>query len=331
MPKYFELRKKIKIILDYLPVSFWLSLGVYIIVLVTYKYFNLPFEATKFYNFVFLLVTSVTIIFGISFFYYSIDNQEGYLTLQLVKKVVLTTFYFFWRMIPFFLFVMVYNLIHDVAHLVNGYELDFLLIRIDRMLLFGNSISLMLEKIITPWLTSLMATAYSLYFVFFILDPVLHYFAKDKKKFNLVLLSVVLTLYLGLIGYILVPCVGPILAQQDGFSKDLILVNGQNYMSRDNAIWGYINRRGYFHCFPSLHFGITLVWLYFAWKFWRRKKYLKYVYYLHLPVVSALWLSTLYLRWHYLIDWVGGFVVAVLGIWLAYVVDGWWNKRVDKL
>src|SRR5260221_4443157 len=63
--------------------------------------------------------------------------------------------------------------------------------------------------------------------------------------------------------------------------------------------------------FPSLHVGLSAVVLWYAWK------HGKTAFLLLLPFVAGNWISTLYLRYHYLIDVLVGFVVAFLGVLLA--------------
>jgi len=64
-------------------------------------------------------------------------------------------------------------------------------------------------------------------------------------------------------------------------------------------------------CFPSLHVGISfVVWLYA----WRNSKRLGWIL---APLVLSLWVSTVYLRYHYLIDCVAGFLLALFCCWLT--------------
>src|SRR4029077_18302191 len=63
--------------------------------------------------------------------------------------------------------------------------------------------------------------------------------------------------------------------------------------------------------FPSLHVAISfVVWLYA----YRNSKKL---FWILSPLMLSLWFSTLYLRYHYLIDVVAGLILAPLSYWLA--------------
>ena len=50
-----------------------------------------------------------------------------------------------------------------------------------------------------------------------------------------------------------------------------------------------------------------------------------------LPFVLGLWASTIYLRHHYFVDLVAGWLLAPVAVWLAPRVDGWWARRQRAL
>jgi membrane-associated phospholipid phosphatase len=67
--------------------------------------------------------------------------------------------------------------------------------------------------------------------------------------------------------------------------------------------------------FPSLHFGASFFLLVFDWqhhraRFWRL-----------LGPCAAMWFSTLYLRYHYFVDLLGGLVIAVAGVLAAWCCE----------
>ena len=65
--------------------------------------------------------------------------------------------------------------------------------------------------------------------------------------------------------------------------------------------------------------------LVFAWRFLRRW------FWALLPFVVGLWASTIYLRHHYFVDLVGGWIVAVAALWLAPRTDAWWARKQRAL
>src|SRR5262249_7505783 len=63
--------------------------------------------------------------------------------------------------------------------------------------------------------------------------------------------------------------------------------------------------------FPSLHVGASSIVLYYGARRGRA------FFWVLLPLALATWLSTLYLRYHYLLDVLAGWAVVVLCIFLA--------------
>jgi membrane-associated phospholipid phosphatase len=47
----------------------------------------------------------------------------------------------------------------------------------------------------------------------------------------------------------------------------------------------------------------------------------------HLPIAFGLYLSTLYLRVHYVVDVAAGFVLAGIALTLASRINRWWHRR----
>jgi membrane-associated phospholipid phosphatase len=73
--------------------------------------------------------------------------------------------------------------------------------------------------------------------------------------------------------------------------------------------------------FPSLHVGISfVVWLYA----WRNSQRLGWIL---SPLVLSLWVSTIYLRYHYLVDVVAGLILAPL----CYGLANWLFKRFGEI
>jgi membrane-associated phospholipid phosphatase len=78
-------------------------------------------------------------------------------------------------------------------------------------------------------------------------------------------------------------------------------------------------------CFPSLHNGIIFLILLFAFKQSRTYAFL------FLPFAISLFISTLYLRYHYFIDMVAGFALALIVFYFGPILNNWWEeKRVSN-
>ena len=77
--------------------------------------------------------------------------------------------------------------------------------------------------------------------------------------------------------------------------------------------------------FPSLHAAVSLVALVYAWR------YLRPWFYVLLPFVLGLWVSTIYLRHHYTVDLLAGWMLAPAALALAPRLDAWWARRQASL
>jgi membrane-associated phospholipid phosphatase len=187
---------------------------------------------------------------------------------------------------------------------VHPARLDAQLLAIDEWLL-GATPAMSLEPWIRPWLTDVMSFCYFLFLPYLALS-MLYYFLAPlplAQRFW----AGLFTLYgIGFLGYSLVPAAGPwvYLAGQftvpltGGWITDL---NARVIGAGSNGV----------DVFPSLHCAVSAYCLFFDLRH-KRWRFVAYV----VPCVG-LWLSTVYLRYHYLIDLVAGFVLAVVALEVA--------------
>jgi membrane-associated phospholipid phosphatase len=108
-------------------------------------------------------------------------------------------------------------------------------------------------------------------------------------------------------GYLLVPAIGPIYTLRDQYTvplhQSLLMLNREV----DFMDFARIRR----DVFPSLHVAISFV----AWLYAYRNS--KKLFWILSPLIFSLWVSTVYLRYHYLIDVVAGLILAPLSFLLA--------------
>lgn len=223
--------------------------------------------------------------------------------------------------IPLGVALFVYDNLHDITHLINSCQQDELLIKIDKFLFLGHHPTLIFERTITPYLTAWMSFAYSNYALLLPITFGLFYLFK-KERFEFLVSAFLFASYLGFIGFIIVPCVGPILAQNHLYHIDIM--GGSTFPLYNWLVNVFIEHREAFHCFPSLHVALSAIFLYFIFK------YLKPALVFYAPFVLSLWFSTLYLRWHYVIDVIAGFALAVFSIWFVSKLIKKWKKFKPK-
>ena len=171
--------------------------------------------------------------------------------------------------------------------------------------LLGKDAAAFLEGWISPRRTDLFYGLYLFFFVYLGMG-LWHYGHGDLKTLRR-FISGLFTVYgLGFLGYTLLPAGGPYLEIPGHFPTPLT----GGWITRSSAAlvgWGS-NR---VDCFPCLHFAVTFFILVFDWWHCRRR-----CYWLALPC-AGIWVSTIYLRQHYLVDILGGLVLAIFALWLA--------------
>jgi membrane-associated phospholipid phosphatase len=193
---------------------------------------------------------------------------------------------------------------------------DDVLIRIDYAL-FGVHPTVWLERVINPLFTALLQFAYiSYYFIPVSLGVVL--IAKGKHdEFEEALFGIVLCFYLSYIGYLLVPAVGPRFTLEHLQTTDLQA--GPFIQKIQSTLNGFEHNKT--DAFPSGHTAIALTTLYYAWK--KKEKALGAVL---VPVALGLIISTVYLRYHYVIDVLAGIALTVLTVYLAPKMNTWFSR-----
>jgi membrane-associated phospholipid phosphatase len=203
--------------------------------------------------------------------------------------------------------LVLFNSLGDIIPSLWGRTFDDILIRTD-VALFNGHPTLWMEKLINPMLTTLFQLAYiSYYFMPLSLGALL--IAKHRdRELDEAMFGIVLCFYLSYLGYLLVPAIGPRFTLAHLQTMDL----QAGPVTR--SIQGILNslEHNKTDAFPSGHTAIALMSLYYAWKHRERT-----LFRILLPLVSLLIFSTVYLRYHYVIDVIAGVLLAVLTIFLA--------------
>jgi membrane-associated phospholipid phosphatase len=187
---------------------------------------------------------------------------------------------------------------------IHPERMDAVLQQIDRLGI-GTNLSLRLQPLVHPALTEFFSFCYILFFPY-LLFSMICYFCGDVallKKF----VTGLFTIYgMGFLGYSLLPAAGPYLFMADQFTKPL---DGWWITKWNAAIVAAGSNK--VDVFPSLHCAVSSFLLFFDRRHrpWRFKLYL-------VPAVG-LWLSTIYLRYHYFIDVLCGFALAAFALWIA--------------
>lgn len=202
---------------------------------------------------------------------------------------------------------MVFNSLGELIASIHATTFDDVLIAVD-FAIFGVHPTVWMERWISPTLSALLQFAYvSYYFIPLALGIVL--IARGRLgAFEDVLFGILLCFYLSYIGYLLVPAIGPRFTLIHLQTTDLQLYPLiETIQETLNAL-----EKNKTDAFPSGHTAVALMCLYYAWK--EREKKLLAVF---IPLVTGLIISTVYLRYHYVIDVIAGIALTGLTIALA--------------
>ena len=218
---------------------------------------------------------------------------------------------------PILFIVLIYESLGDLIHYLHP-DIDQTLIRIDHSL-FGVHPTIWMERWIVPWLTDLLSLAYLSYYFLPLTLIVVLYLKKNPGLYPAIFL-LSLGYYLSFIGYILFPAVGPRYAMTSLYTVPLEGSFITDWV-RDGLNAIEHNKRD---CMPSGHTQIALTVLYLA------HRYEKVIFYLFFPIVCGLVLSTVYLRYHYVIDLVAGIALAIGSMAVGPLLYEWWNGEKES-
>jgi len=155
------------------------------------------------------------------------------------------------------------------------------------------------------WFSELMHFGYFSYFpLIFILCYSIY--KKSFENFNFVIFVICMSFYMYYIFFILFPVAGP---QYYLIPPDNQVTDG--YLFRDILQFMQNVGEGPTGAFPSSHVGIITIVLFLAFKF--RKPLLKWF----IPISIILYFSTVYIKAHYVIDVIAGFLTVPTMYWIS--------------
>jgi membrane-associated phospholipid phosphatase len=209
----------------------------------------------------------------------------------------------------FFMFKELYFVIRPI----HGYrDLDDLLIAADRWL-FGVDPTVWLMRFAHPVLTEVLQIAYTTFYFLFILVGVELYRRPLKGPFHYFMFACVYGFFLSYLGYLLIPGVGPRFTLHDfsALDQELPGVLVTSYLrwfvnAGESVPMGVANSISHAAAqrdvFPSGHTMMTLVLMYIGLRYRLTSRWFLVV------TGTLLIIATVYQRYHYVIDVIGGVV-----------------------
>jgi membrane-associated phospholipid phosphatase len=224
--------------------------------------------------------------------------------------------------VPLLACFLIYTNLHDTIGFVNPNDVHHWLVGLDEAI-FGVQPCVWAERFITPARTEVMQFLYLNFFWIAPSTSVLLLVKRRFPEFRAATLGVVTCFFMGYALYVLFPAAPPRLVLVYEFTKSLrgYPVGFSNLSAQAFSLLPVDSRAA----FPSLHTAASTVALVYAWR------HVRPWFWVLLPFVVGLWASTIYLRHHYFVDLVAGWLLAPAAVWVAPRVDSWWARRQRAL
>ncbi len=240
-----------------------------------------------------------------------------------------TTFLFTlhrWYCYPFIFFV--FKEIYLMVHPIHPADYDWLLIAADHWL-FGVHPTQWMAQFANPVLTEIFQISYFSYYILFIILGVELYREHSMEEFNRGAFLIVYGFYLSYLGYFLLPAVGPRFTLHNFYTLDQelpgllctswmrALINaGESISSTTPNVLAFVQR----DIFPSGHTELTMIVIYLSHRYQIKLRWLVTV------LGTMLIVSTIYLRYHYVVDLLGGALFFFFAIWSGNPIQRWLSR-----
>ncbi len=229
--------------------------------------------------------------------------------------------------------LFIYMQASTIAYPIHGRDFDETLIMFDRMI-FGGDPTHWIHRFAHPVITEILQIAYSSYYLYYIALFTELYRRGDRTEFQSGGMLVVYAFYLSYIGYLLVPAIGPRFTLHDFSMTDVELpglfltkylrmfINSGGGVPENglNPVL-YVNR----DTFPSGHTELTLMAMYLAFTLKAKIRWFL------LMVGTLLIISTVYMRYHYLVDVMAGMLMFLFAVWSGKKIERWWNEGIKNV
>jgi membrane-associated phospholipid phosphatase len=205
---------------------------------------------------------------------------------------------------------VVYFRMAEVFDATHGVRYDSLLQRADRVL-FGRPLPLWLDVAPQQGFADLLSFCYFLLFPYILLSCARRLIGlrRAPSQARAFYSGLFLIYAIGFVGYLFVPARGAWLDIPTAFHHPI----GGGWITalNQNVVEHGSNR---VDVFPSLHVAVSAFILFFDRRFapWRYRVYL--------PAAIGLWISTIYLRFHYGVDVLAGALLAIIGLRVAFAI-----------
>jgi membrane-associated phospholipid phosphatase len=187
-------------------------------------------------------------------------------------------------------------ILNDLDPFIKHYE----------QLLFGCQPSIEFSKLFPQtWFNELMNFGYFSYY-FLTVTVCLTIFIVRPKEYQFTIFIIITSFFIYYIIFIIFPVIGP----QFYFPAPLSKIPDAGFF-RDGVKFAQHIGEQPTGAFPSSHVGMALIFLYISYNNYRK------LFLLILPFVIILFFATVYIKAHYLVDVIGGFVSSPLVLFIS--------------
>lgn len=203
------------------------------------------------------------------------------------------------------LLILIYLEHFTLIPLINPHDVDNLLIALDRFLFAGHDPTVLMERFTRPVFTEILQIVYTSYYFLPAILCFWLYVRRDKSVFHASASAFLIGFYVSYVGYYLFPAIGPRFTLQHLQNMPLEGLFSFHFLRNLLDQMGGVTR----DCVPSGHTLISVLTVLLA------RRYLKPYAVTALIWMALLVISTVYLRYHYVVD-------VIAGIALAFAVYG---------
>ncbi|MCR4418081.1 MAG: phosphatase PAP2 family protein [Ignavibacteria bacterium] len=269
------------------------------------------------FNLLVIEILTIVLIFIIAYQDYKVNNSFW-------KQL------HYWYLAPMIL--ITFKQLYYMVHPIHPIDYDELLIKIDRWI-FGVDPTHFLYQYSHPVITEILQIVYTSFYLLPIIVGIDLLRNKKYEEFEFAAFLIVYGFFLSYLGYFSLPAVGPRFTLHDFFNIDnelpglLLTPYLREFVNIGESIpKGVVNPHLLVQrdVFPSGHTQMTLLTMYATIKFNTRTKYFI------IPTGILLIISTVYLRYHYVIDLIAGAIFMIITLWTGRLIYRAWNRYTER-
>lgn len=236
------------------------------------------------------------------------------------------------RFVPFVALLLVYESFRGLAPMLNGRVNYLWMPAVDRLMFLGHLPTVLLQDVLwhgnVTWYDFVFYGAYTLHFVIPFGLAVLVWKTREKHYWEVITAFLVLS-FAGFLTYVLFPAAPPWMASDKGLIEPIARVS--------SSVWAAFGIHDFPSVYnkispnpvaavPSLHAAYAALFAIYLTRFYKsRWTLLSWIY----PIL--IWVGTVYMGEHYIIDAILGVLYAVVAYWTAPSLVRWLSSTSKKL